>query len=107
MQLRPDMSATTTIETGRLHNALLVPAVAIQATLNGSFVKVLMVKDGKKQVVTVPVKLGGTDGVNVAILSGLKDGDQIVLAGAKASSSSGGSKGASAFGGGGGGGRGR
>ncbi len=107
MQLRPDMSATTTIETGRLHNALLVPAVAIQATLNGSFVKVLMVKDGKKQVVTVPVKVGGTDGVNVAILSGLKDGDQIVLAGAKASSSSGGSKGASAFGGGGGGGRGR
>ncbi len=107
MQLRPDMSATTTIETGRLHNALLVPAVAIQATLNGSFVKVLMVKDGKKQVVKVPVKVGGTDGVNVAILSGLKDGDQIVLAGAKASSSSGGSKGASAFGGGGGGGRGR
>jgi RND family efflux transporter MFP subunit len=100
-RLRPDMSATTTIETGRQKGTLLVPAVAIQATLNGSFIKVLMVRDGKKQVVSVPVKTGGTDGVNVSIVSGLMLGDQIVLAGAK--TAPGATRGSSAFGGGGGG----
>ncbi len=75
------MTATVTIETGRLSNVVIVPSVAIQVGVSKSTVNVLVVKDGQKSVKAVPVKTGGTDGVNTEILSGLNEGDTIVLAG--------------------------
>jgi hypothetical protein len=63
---------------------LLIPAVAIQQTVTGSFVKVAKKLNGQTQIALVPVKTGGTDGVSVEILSGLREGEQIVLAGGQA-----------------------
>ena len=80
-KLRPDMTANITIQTGKVTNALLVPAVAIQQTLKGSFVKIAKKTNGQTTITLVSVKTGGTDGVNVQILSGLTEGEQIVLAG--------------------------
>jgi multidrug efflux pump subunit AcrA (membrane-fusion protein) len=37
--------------------------------------------NGKQQVSVVPVKTGGTDGVNTEIISGLTEGETIILAG--------------------------
>jgi RND family efflux transporter MFP subunit len=81
-ELRPDMTATVNINVGGRNNALLVPAVAIQLGTSGSTVNVIKNVDGKEETVPVPVQTGGTDGVNVEILSGLNEGDTIVLAGA-------------------------
>jgi multidrug efflux pump subunit AcrA (membrane-fusion protein) len=36
---------------------------------------------GKPQIRTVQVKTGGTDGVNTEVISGLTEGETIVLAG--------------------------
>ena len=85
--LRPDMTASITIQTGRISNALMVPAVAVQSTVSGSFVKVAKKINGQTKITLVPVKTGGTDGVNVQIVSGVTEAQQIVLAGGQTSSS--------------------
>ena len=84
--LRPDMTANITIQTGHLSNVLTIPAVAVQTTVNGSFVKLAKKVNGQTQISLDPVKIGGTDGVNVQVLSGLTQGQQIVLAGGQVSS---------------------
>ncbi len=53
------MTANITIQTGRISNALMVPAVAIQQTLKGSFVKVAVKTNGQTKINLVPVKTGG------------------------------------------------
>ncbi|MBS1718202.1 MAG: efflux RND transporter periplasmic adaptor subunit [Armatimonadetes bacterium] len=80
--LKPDMTANVTIETGSRSNVLLVPAIAVQASTRGSTVNVVTMKNGNREITPVKVVTGGTDGVNVEIISGLKEGDQVVLAGA-------------------------
>jgi HlyD family secretion protein len=106
LQLRPDMTANVTIQTGHVSNALLIPAVAIQHTVKGSFVKVAKKVNGQTKISLVPVKTGGTDGVSVEILTGLTEGEQIVLAGGQTSAPPS-ATGSPLAGGGGGGGRGR
>jgi len=81
LHLRPDMTANIIIQTGSLKNVLIVPAIAIQQTLKGSFVKVAKKTNGQTTISLIPVKTGGTDGVNIQIVSGLTEGEQIVLAG--------------------------
>lgn len=80
--LKPDMTANVTIETGKITDVLLIPAVAVQAGSRGSTVNVVKMTDGKQTIVPTKVVTGGTDGVNVEIKSGLKETDKIVLAGA-------------------------
>jgi len=106
-KLRPDMTANITIQTGKVSQALLVPAVAIQQTMKGSFVKVPKKVNGQTEISLVPVTTGGTDGVNVQILTGLTEGEQIVLAGGQPTAARASSGSPLAGGGGGGGGRGR
>jgi RND family efflux transporter MFP subunit len=79
--LKPDMTANVDIETGRVPDALLVPAVAVHSGTNASTVNVLQTVNGRKQSVPVQVEIGGTDGVSVEIKKGLSEGEQIVLAG--------------------------
>ena len=81
-QLKPDMTASVTIQTGRKSDVVLVPSVAVQMGTRGSTVNVLKMNNGQRQIVPVPVVTGGTDGVNTEIVSGVKEGDTIVLAGA-------------------------
>ncbi len=87
-ELRPDMTATVNITVGKESNVLLVPSVAIQLGTSGSTVNVEKTVDGKQQIVAEPVETGGTDGVNVEILSGLNQGDTVVLAGGKSATPS-------------------
>ena len=80
-ELKPDMTASVVIQTGKISNVLVVPAVAVQIGVKGSTVNTLAKVDGKSVLKPVPVKTGGTDGVNVEIQSGLIEGQTIVLAG--------------------------
>lgn len=93
--LKPDMTASVTIETGQRQNVLLVSSVAVQAGVRGSTVNVLTKKDGQTVVKAVPVKTGGSDGINTEIVSGLIEGQTIVVAGA--ARSGGGSRSSSPF----------
>ena len=113
LELKPDMTASVVIETGRQSGVLVVPSVGIQVGVKGSTVNILNKTNGKSELKAIPVKTGGTDGVNTEIKSGLKEGDVIVLAGGQsstrraggASSPFGPAAGARGGGGGGGGGR--
>jgi len=79
--LKPDMKASVTIQTGGIRNALLIQTVAVHNGTKGATVNVLRTDHGTRSVVPVPVKTGGSDGVNTEIRSGLKEGDTIVVAG--------------------------
>lgn len=112
-QLKPDMTASVTIQTGKREGVLLVPSEAVKVSTRGSTVGVVTTKEGKKVVTQQRVKTGGSDGTNVEVREGLKEGDTIVLAGGEEGGRKGGGGGPqSPFGpsqgrGGGGGGRGR
>src|SRR5262249_11873339 len=110
-RLKPDMTASVTIQTGKKENVLLVPSEAVKTGKNGSTVNVITLRDGKTEPVPHKVKVGSSDGVNTEILEGIQEADTIVLAGLDTgnrgfgpSSPFGPSKGGGSKGGGGGGG---
>ena len=77
--LKPDMTASVTIQTGTRSGVLLVPSEAIKTSTKGVTVNVL--NKAKTATEARKVTLGGTDGVNTEISDGLKEGETIVLAG--------------------------
>jgi len=79
--LKPDMTASVTIQTGETDNVLLVPSVAIEIGEHSSTVKVVNKKDGKDVITPVKVQTGGSDGANTEIREGLTEGQTIVEAG--------------------------
>ncbi len=79
--LKPDMTANVTIQVGGHKDVLLVPAVAVQVGTRSSTVSVQKMVNGKLQTTATKVKTGGSDGINIEIVSGLNEGDTIVLAG--------------------------
>jgi HlyD family secretion protein len=83
--LKPDMTANVIIHVGKLSNVLLVPAESVHLGVHGATVDVLTMKDGKQVITPHVVKVGGSDGVNTAILAGLNEGDTIVRAGTASS----------------------
>jgi multidrug efflux pump subunit AcrA (membrane-fusion protein) len=88
--LKPDMTASVTIETGQRHNVILVPSVAVQVGVRGSTVNVITQNNGQPVVKSTPVRTGGSDGINTEITSGLTEGQTIVVAGAAPSKGGGG-----------------
>ncbi|MBB6051439.1 efflux RND transporter periplasmic adaptor subunit [Armatimonas rosea] len=80
-QLKPDMTANVTIQTGHKSNVLLVPSEAIKASKRGASVTVLVNHEGKRVPEPRKVTTGATDGVHTEIREGLSPGDTIVLAG--------------------------
>src|SRR5579884_217756 len=80
-RLKPDMTASATIQTGKRENVLLVPSEAVKVGTRGSTVSVLTKKDGKTEIDRKRVKTGGSDGVHTEIRDGLKEGETVVLAG--------------------------
>jgi HlyD family secretion protein len=80
-QLKPDMTANVTIQTGKRSGVLLVPSEAVKLGVKGSTVNVVTTVEGKKVVTPVQVKTGGSDGVNTEIRDGLKEGQVVVRAG--------------------------
>jgi RND family efflux transporter MFP subunit len=80
-QLKPDMTASVTIQTGKRSNVLLIPSEAIKTGADGMTVNVLSEKDGKSATASRKVATGGADGVNTEIRDGLKEGETVILAG--------------------------
>lgn len=75
LPVRPGMNATVTVEAQRLSGVLIVPLRAVRYAGPEAFV----VRRRGQVEEEVPVVVGGDDGVNVAILDGVDEGDVIVL----------------------------
>jgi HlyD family secretion protein len=81
-QLKPDMTATTNIRVAERRNVLTVPIDAVKPGAHGSTVTVMAQgPQGKPEFRVVPVQTGISDGETTEILSGLNEGDTVVLAG--------------------------
>ena len=79
--LKPDMTASVTIQTGVRNGVLLVPAEAVKVGKRGITVNVVTRKDGKDDVQPKKIKTGGSDGNYTEIKEGLSEGETVVLAG--------------------------
>lgn len=76
--LKPQMTADVTVTVVRHDNVVLAPNEAVKKKKDGAQAAVLG-KDGKAEVRTL--KVGLTDSDNTEILEGLKDGEDVVVAG--------------------------
>lgn len=74
-ELKDGMSASTEIITNRRDNVLLIPNRAIQESLENPWVEVVTDDETEKRQVT----LGLSDGIYTEVLSGLKEGEKVVL----------------------------
>lgn len=74
LRLKPGMNATCDFITGRHKDVLIVPNSAVTEGDNGNTVTVIE----KGQQVVRPVEVGLADNDHTEIVSGLKEGDQIV-----------------------------
>jgi len=74
-ELRDGMSATAEIVIDRHENVSLIPNRAIQGSLDNPWVEVVVGEQTEKRQIT----LGLSDGVNTEVLSGLKEGELVVL----------------------------
>ncbi len=81
LPIKPDMTASVTIQTNKYENVLLVPSEGVKVGVKGAAVNILGTKDGKPAPVPRPVKTGASDGANTEIKEGVKEGEEIVLAG--------------------------
>jgi HlyD family secretion protein len=71
--MRPGMSVKTRIDTGSIQNCLAAPLKSIRTTAEGSLVKIKINEGWQEQ----RVKLGDSNGEEVQIIEGVKDGDRI------------------------------
>jgi RND family efflux transporter MFP subunit len=80
--LRPDMTADVTLLLGRRSNVIKIPSEAVHREMKGSLVYVLhRDKVGKQRVEKRTVTVGVDDGSQVEVVSGVKEGEEVVLAG--------------------------
>ena len=80
--LKPDMTATANITVTRRDHVLTVPVDAVKLGAKGATVTVMRNgRDGKPTFEVVNVQAGISDGERTEILSGLQEGDTVVLAG--------------------------
>jgi macrolide-specific efflux system membrane fusion protein len=73
--LKDGMSATAEVVVARRDNVLLIPNTVIRGTVQNPYVVVLV--NGKQE--NRQVALGLSDGANTEVLSGLEEGDQVVV----------------------------
>ncbi len=73
--LKPTMTARVSVHVGESKNVIVVPLAAVKQSKGQQYVQVM--KDGKPQNVNVQLGLSSDD--KVAIVSGLSDGDKILL----------------------------
>jgi HlyD family secretion protein len=77
--LKPTMTARVTINVGESKNTLIIPLSAVKENKGQQFVQVMV--DGKPQ--NRPVKLGLASDDKTEVLSGLADGEQILMPSSK------------------------
>ncbi len=101
--LRPEMTAQVYIIQQGAQNVLTIPSAALgRKSKDGSYIVRVVGKDKKPK--PVKIKTGVDDGTNVQVLSGLNEGDQVVVAQADAAANASASgNGGRRYGGGGGG----
>lgn len=85
--LKPTMTARVTLNVGESKNALLVPLSAVKSNKGQQYVQVL--KNGHPQNVNVTTGLMSDE--KIEIISGLADGDQVMVSQTKAPANTGGS----------------
>jgi len=74
-ELRDGMSATAEIIIDRHDNVLLIPNRAIQGSWDNPWVEVVIGEETEKR----EISLGLSDGINAEVLSGLEEGERVVL----------------------------
>jgi len=74
-ELRDGMSATADIVLDRRENVLLIPNRAVRGSLGNYYVEVV----AGEQIEKRQVSLGLSDGINTEVLSGLEEGEKVVL----------------------------
>jgi multidrug efflux pump subunit AcrA (membrane-fusion protein) len=80
--LRPDMTADVTLILGRRPGVILVPAEAVHQDVGRALIYVLhRDKKDKERAEMREVKLGVSDGIHTEIRTGLKEGEEVILAG--------------------------
>lgn len=80
--LFPNQFVNTQMLVDVLHDATLIPSAGVQRGSHGTFVYVVRTDNGSSSVSLRPVTLGPSEGTNVAIKSGLKPGEVVVVDGA-------------------------
>ena len=73
------MTANVVISTGSVENALLIPSMALTKSSGMYTVRVPNTLDPSGQPETVPVQVGLSDGTYTQIVSGLVEGDQVLV----------------------------
>ncbi len=74
-ELRDGMSATAEIIIDRRDNVLLIPNRAVQGSWDNPWVEVVIGEETEKREIT----LGLSDGISAEVLSGLDEGERVVL----------------------------
>ena len=75
VKFKEGLSSTARIIVNEERNVLIIPERSIRGTFDNPFVKVLE----NNVVIEKPISLGLSDGVTIAVLKGLKEGDQIIF----------------------------
>jgi macrolide-specific efflux system membrane fusion protein len=75
--LKGKLTATADIAVSSIQDALIIPLTAVTTTAEGSFVNVINSTTGKAE--KKPVKLGQQNQLSAVVLSGLNEGDKIVI----------------------------
>ncbi len=80
--LKPDMTATANIVIARRERVLTIPVDALKNSAHGATVAAMTGgPGGKPEFTTVSVRTGISDGDRTEIISGLQDGDSVVVSG--------------------------
>lgn len=95
--LLPNMSATASVIIETKDNVLFVPSVALQTVNNQTTVRVVR----RGQIESVPVEVGISGDQGTEIISGLSEGDEVIVGALSTSSQQGGTSPFGGFGGGG------
>ena len=77
--LKPGMTVTATVVTGAAYNVLQVASQAVTTRGNGSFVNVIITKNGADVITRTPVVIGLKGDSADQILSGVTAGTKVVL----------------------------
>lgn len=81
--VRSGMTASATIITAKRENALSVPVQAIREENGVTVVDVIVTNDGRTTLVAQPVEVGIRAGDRIEIVSGLQEGQQVLLPGGR------------------------
>lgn len=75
--VRAGYSANAEIVLNKVENVLAVPESAIEFKGDSAFVNVLTSADPAQEFKKQPVKLGLSDGINIEVIEGLKEGEKV------------------------------